>query len=109
MKIGVHLLNPNEDTYIKEVKLPDNCKLVDYTWDDYYQMLDKRVEQIGNVLYIECVKSFNITAVDFSRIVPLYLEFDFNTDNQEPITEFGIPYYVCNMPEIFGAYWRKKA
>lgn len=111
MLIGVHLLNPEVDTYYKEVKLPDNCQLVSTTWDDNFAPIDKSkcfAKQEGNTLIINCVK-VKCSESDFNRLVPLYLEFDFNTTGQEPVTDFGPGYYKCEIPEIFGAYWRKKA
>jgi hypothetical protein len=112
MIIGVHLLNPEEgDVYHKEVKLPENCKLINTYFDSGFAPINEKqcsAKQEGNTLTIHCEK-VKCSAADFNRLVPLYLEFQFDTTGQEPVTVFGTPYYPCEIPEIFGAYWRKKA
>jgi hypothetical protein len=111
MVIGVHLLNPEGDVYDKVVKLPDNCKLIKSTWVPGFAPINVNecyAEQNGNNLVIHCVKE-ECSASDFNRLVPLYLEFDFDTTGQQPVKVFGIPYFQCKIPEIFGAYWRKKS
>lgn len=110
MIIGIHLLKPEEDLYHKEVKLPDNCKLINTYLDSGFAPIDEKqcyAKQEGNTLTIHCVKQ-KCSESDFNRLVPMYLEFDFDTTGQTPVTAFGTPYFVCEIPQIFGAYWRKK-
>ncbi len=110
MLIGVHLLNPEGDVYHKEVKLPENCKLINTYFDSGFAPINEKqcsVKQESNTLTIHCVKQ-KCNESDFSRLVPLYLEFQFDTTGQVPVTAFGTPYYPCEIAEIFGAYWRKK-
>jgi hypothetical protein len=107
MQIGIHLLNPEGDLYHKVITLPDNCNLVSYAWKDELSstyMQHCTVTQEDRKLTISCIKNSNITAKNFSRLVPIFMDFSFDTTNQTPVTDFGTPYYVCEIPEIFGAY-----
>lgn len=115
MVFGIHLLNPEKNNlYHKTIKLPANCtlvgaKLVRYSprgINPYFTYFN--TEQRGDVLSISAHTKEGVVAIDAARAIPCYLEFKFEVNESMINEDWGTPYAICEIPEIWGAYHRKK-
>ncbi len=119
MTIGVHLLNPEGNIYSKDIELPEGCQLVSFTETHSSVFAATRlgahlvegsvhVVQTGNMLHIEVAKLPGVTALQFAKIIPVTLTFQFDIDNL-PVNNFGdgaLPFVYPEIPSIKGCIGR---